>query len=463
MRTITVNTKQGPLTVQTSLNLGQAASVLEDSKNGFAQDLISAYRKWGHQLTQGRANWLLVLGQQELDRRAQPAQAVQLGDLQAIYGLFQKAGKNLKFPKIRLLTPNLINVVLAPRTAGGINVTNGVRYGHPDSRFFGRIEENGSFNTRTAPEEVKLLLQRFAADPAGVAAEYGKLAGACCFCGMELTDERSIHVGYGPTCAGNYGLPWGERPTEPVLGSSQTVNTLGQALLDEIKDFAAGRIDEVKPWTSVQQAETELAALAAVISQQQDHPVQEATQMTEPVTPEPFEPSNPEHTHEYACENPLCAAKGTHWQDLAPNVSRIRTGSAVKCPTCKFVAKLLSGNQFQQMGHGTTDYPTGPIQASETQAGETQADDTAPLAHLQENQPDMVKKPYSVLLRYPDYASDGDETYYAFVEAADSVAAVTEAQQKAILTNEWEDRDPADFAPLLVIEGHHYGQKMTND
>jgi len=26
-----------------------------------------------------------------------------------------------------------------------------------------------------------------------------------------LDDERSVSVGYGPVCAGHYGLPWGEK------------------------------------------------------------------------------------------------------------------------------------------------------------------------------------------------------------------------------------------------------------
>lgn len=42
------------------------------------------------------------------------------------------------------------------------------------------------------------------------AAAFGKLYGICIFCNRDLTDERSIEVGYGPVCAENQGLPWGE-------------------------------------------------------------------------------------------------------------------------------------------------------------------------------------------------------------------------------------------------------------
>jgi|SRR5579875_1141077 len=74
----------------------------------------------------------------------------------------------------------------------------------------------------------------------------------------------------------------------------------------------------------------------------------------------------------------------------------------------------------------------------------------------------VTLKPYSVLLLYPDYANDGGaETYYAWVEAHDPVAAVAMAQRQALAANEWSDTDPADFAPLLVVAGHHYGQPLS--
>jgi hypothetical protein len=77
---------------------------------------------------------------------------------------------------------------------------------------------------------------------------------------------------------------------------------------------------------------------------------------------------------------------------------------------------------------------------------------------------DPAQKPYSVLLLYPDWANDdGNETYYAWVEASDGIAAVAEAQRQAVAANEWDDTDPADFAPLLVTEGHHYGQPISSN
>jgi hypothetical protein len=72
-------------------------------------------------------------------------------------------------------------------------------------------------------------------------------------------------------------------------------------------------------------------------------------------------------------------------------------------------------------------------------------------------------KPYSVLLLYPDYLDDtGYETFYAFVEAVGPIEAVHLARRKAVAAQTIDIDDPTDFHPLLVIEGHHYGQPVFN-
>jgi hypothetical protein len=77
-----------------------------------------------------------------------------------------------------------------------------------------------------------------------------------------------------------------------------------------------------------------------------------------------------------------------------------------------------------------------------------------------------ARRPYSVLLLYPDYANDsGSETYYAFVAAPSAIEAVAVAQREALTANEWnecDDRDPTDFALLLVTEGHHHDRSFSD-
>lgn len=77
---------------------------------------------------------------------------------------------------------------------------------------------------------------------------------------------------------------------------------------------------------------------------------------------------------------------------------------------------------------------------------------------------DPARKPYSVLLLYPDYANDGGtETYYAWVEAPDPLAAIALARRQAFAAQVGVVFPPDDFAVLLVTEGHHYGLPMSHD
>jgi hypothetical protein len=78
---------------------------------------------------------------------------------------------------------------------------------------------------------------------------------------------------------------------------------------------------------------------------------------------------------------------------------------------------------------------------------------------------DPAKKPYSVLLLYPDDVNDsGTETYYAFVEAPDAIEAVAVAKREAVAAQEEsaENYEPDDFAPLVVIAGHHASEPLFN-
>lgn len=141
-----------------------------------------------------------------------PAQRV--GELGAAHALFDRAREHLRFPKVRLTTDAGREVVLSvagerSRRPGTLNVADDLPYGEPGRRWYGRIERDGTWGGASAPCDVLAIVAAFAAEPAKVAAEYGRMTGSCCFCGRRLTDERSTEVGYGPVCAGHYGLPWG--------------------------------------------------------------------------------------------------------------------------------------------------------------------------------------------------------------------------------------------------------------
>ena len=137
--------------------------------------------------------------------------------MEALIALFERAGSRIKYPKINI---NLAGTALVLSMAGpmasvpgSINVKGPKAHSFDqDAPWFGRILRDGTFKpSRTAPSGLDKALLTMAADPAGIAAQHGHKTGNCCFCHKGLKDERSTQVGYGKTCAANWGLPWGAK------------------------------------------------------------------------------------------------------------------------------------------------------------------------------------------------------------------------------------------------------------
>lgn len=152
-------------------------------------------------------------------RETQPrAQAVELGSMDGILALFDKAKSKLKNPAIVLsVGDDTIRLSIAgekSRFPGTVNVTSEGSY--EDRQWYGRVHTDGKYEpskrTLNVPEGLTDALVAFAADPAGVAASHGIKTGYCCFCNKALKDVRSTEVGYGKTCAKNFELPWGATP-----------------------------------------------------------------------------------------------------------------------------------------------------------------------------------------------------------------------------------------------------------
>jgi hypothetical protein len=148
-----------------------------------------------------------------------PAQKQEVGNFSGIKALFDVAAKNKKFPAVILSVPALggypIRISVAgdrAREPGSLTVCSAERSYDGERTWIGRISRDGTFQparTLRNGEQIVLRLREFSADPAGVAAADGKLTCRCCFCNKPLETKESVAVGYGPVCAGNFGLPWG--------------------------------------------------------------------------------------------------------------------------------------------------------------------------------------------------------------------------------------------------------------
>jgi len=184
---------------------------LDDRSREFANSLVTqASGRRG--LSPKQWDWVDKL----IARAHAPApQTAAIGSVAGIIELFDRAQQHLKRPAILLRGPDGdLRLSLAgarARVPGSINVTSAER-----SDWYGRVTRNGTYEPSRKYDDATIAavtrgLRAMASDPAGTAAAYGHLTGACCFCNRALTDERSTSVGYGPICAGHYGLPWGER------------------------------------------------------------------------------------------------------------------------------------------------------------------------------------------------------------------------------------------------------------
>lgn len=167
--------------------------------------------------------WLHILA---VDSVAPKPAGPEIGDLTALMGLLLKArSSKLKWPKIRLYieeSNTFIRIGLDRQDR--IKVEDDdlkeqpAGYDWPKPVWYGRIED-GIFSPsrKNHVEGLIEMLRKMAEDPIGTAKEFGRVTGRCCFCGSHLEDENSTAVGYGPSCAKHYALPWGAKAAQHVL------------------------------------------------------------------------------------------------------------------------------------------------------------------------------------------------------------------------------------------------------
>lgn len=167
-----------------------------------------------------------------VDRIDQPATTTEtrhLGDQTALRALFATAAAKIKFPHLLLhhdcgdFAETLKLWIAGPRSAqpGSFSITTTA----VSREWVGRVMQDGTWapgHSRSALEydSVADLLSGLIAAPSAFLAENGKSAGACCYCGTELTDGRSVAVGYGQTCAKKWGLPWGAKAAAAAKGGA---------------------------------------------------------------------------------------------------------------------------------------------------------------------------------------------------------------------------------------------------
>ncbi len=151
-------------------------------------------------------------------------------DAKPLRAIFDKASERLKYPSITIpglpITGGKMRVYLSvdsAKYAGHIMFKcaagdlDKLLYAHVDKEgkgtlFFYPFRKRLELGTYTKEQNTELVgaIMSLGIDPAKITKINGIKYGHCCFCGQELTNPSSVHHGYGPICAENYGLPWGD-------------------------------------------------------------------------------------------------------------------------------------------------------------------------------------------------------------------------------------------------------------
>lgn len=116
-----------------------------------------------------------------------------------------------------------VKIVLSKKYAGSVNI-----YNKNTKHYLAFIKADGTLcNIAGTPHHVFKEILDLHRDPnlAEKLAATGRKVGWCCFCSLPLTNKISLFHGYGPICAGNYGLPWEGAPEEEVTEVKSAVPT----------------------------------------------------------------------------------------------------------------------------------------------------------------------------------------------------------------------------------------------
>lgn len=182
----------------------QILADLKEIGSNFALSLVSQYHKvWSSK----QRFWAQKLSNERVVENDDVTSMCMYPKIVQMFAYAREAG--LKRIKIKFRLSHGLNMSIGPSRKGGYYVYS------ERGGTYGIIDDNGALKLKLRNylggdrDELKNYLDQFEADPPGFASKMGKLMGACCFCSLTLSDERSLSVGYGPICAKHWKLPWG--------------------------------------------------------------------------------------------------------------------------------------------------------------------------------------------------------------------------------------------------------------
>jgi hypothetical protein len=176
----------------------------------FARSLLDGFHAWGR-FTEKQAacvESLLTQGQPKANPFTSDV------DASALVEMFQQAeATGLQYPKLTLTEPEWGRPLLLTWSKGVVWLSDDASWS--SRKQYGRIVDGRKLFMRdTATATMRKFIARVIANPVDMVKQYGHATGNCSFCSRPLDDSTSVALGYGPSCAKRYGLPWSVKATK---------------------------------------------------------------------------------------------------------------------------------------------------------------------------------------------------------------------------------------------------------
>lgn len=188
------------------------APKIEDDSQKFFSDLLGFYGRRGT-LSSNQIYYLIKMMMKT--KANSDEDGLNVGSYEKLEKLFERAKKHLKYPGICVQVTGFGTVLFTVPESDkyqGIDIM--FRKNNIGSyKYLGTVEDGVYYhdNKRNPlPENVIRLFKAVGTDPIKTFTEYGKSTGICAMCGSGLEDPTSLKMGYGPTCAKNWHLPYGQ-------------------------------------------------------------------------------------------------------------------------------------------------------------------------------------------------------------------------------------------------------------
>ena len=199
MKSLTVNTRRGPLYFQTNLSWEDAATTLINicERNEFVNSLVDKINS-NKYMSDAQVSWVYYLAEKASapKRESKPENKSVKAD-EILAALAQAYANKLKKPTIRLNNGIKVKFMARGNNAGGAWVTQ-----HDD--LVGKIDCNGDFFAYNNDDDLVQTIVGFNNNFEDKIRDAGITSGQCMCCGLPLTNQLSMRLGIGPICREKY-------------------------------------------------------------------------------------------------------------------------------------------------------------------------------------------------------------------------------------------------------------------